>query len=665
MAITRRILLKMVAPLALLTGAYGAHAAETASGNGVAHHRRNKKTLSAKENTFSEVYINDFGGGVGKPPSINGDALSKAKIAASGGRVIFPTPGVYDFPLNTDLTGFIMSPVNGVVIRGPASAYMAHSLIVTDNDFKVYFDGGDPRDYFIDIRKNFHIGSKGANKSLWLNDGDVIDCRATPVNADSILIKQFRIGISDNLTTVLPAGRSASSLYLTPPAGGNCHIGIVPMMPGLELKTAVNNIPNNGGEISVGILFSTGYAILRGDPNSGDWLLTVKYKDIPSVDRKIYPDGGGTATYSASNNILTVRCVSPVRGQILINGVVAVDLKITSGTIQYAGMGAISNTLVSSSNFTGWYTNKFKIAKSPHSFSIGMIGDSITDGAVHGAWPAWCAEALDGSLGIRINGIENRAISGQTLIKQIENLAGNPFVDANVVVIFIGTNDIQGGNDLGSFSLTMNKVINDLLLQDRRIVIVIPPMWYLKDDRKNLAYALTNNSNKGGDIRAEIGRVAADNGLQLVDMTCVTGPVNPDYVSSDFADSMLRDNLHPTAYAYRIFGYEIAKAIAAEVCPVVEIPSEWIPINSFPAGVKGSLKFRYVSGGVELSGEVSCEKPFNGIIASIPSHISPSSIKRYVQWGSRELIRTEIDSDGNVKVANYSSNVISMDNIFI
>ncbi|KAA3569885.1 SGNH/GDSL hydrolase family protein [Citrobacter freundii] len=665
MAITRRILLKMAAPLALLTSAYGVHAAETASGNGGEHQKRKKTTSYAKEKIFSEVHITDFGGGVGKPPPINGDALSKAKIAASGGRIIFPTPGVYDFPLNTDLTGFIMSPVNGVVIRGPASAYMTHSLIVTDNDFKVYFDGGDPRDYFVDIRKNFHIGSKGANKSLWLNDGDVIDCRATPVNADSILIKQFLIGISDDLTTVLPARRSESSLYLTPPAGGNCHIGIVPMMPGLEIKAAVNNIPNNGGEIATGILFSTGYAILRGDPNSGDWLLTVKYKDKPSVDRKIYPDGGGTATYSASNNIMTVRCVSPVRGQILINGVVAVDLKITSGTIQYAGMGAVSNTLVSSSNFTGWYTNKFKIAKSPHSFSIGMIGDSITDGAVHGAWPAWCAEALDGSLGIRINGIENRAISGQTLIKQTENLAGNPFVDADVVVIFIGTNDIQGGNDLGSFSLTMNKVISDLLLQDRKIVLVIPPLWYLKDDRKHLAYALTNNSNKGGDFRAEIGRIAADNGLQLVDMTCVTGPVNPDYVSSDFADSMLRDNLHPTAYAYRIFGYEIAKAIAAEVCPVVEIPSEWIPINSFPPGVTGSLKFRYVNGGVELSGEINCDKPFNGVVASLPSHILPSSIKRYVQWGDRELIRTEIGPDGNVKVANYSSTVISMDNIFI
>ena len=665
MAITRRILLKMVAPLALLTGAYGAHAAETASGNGVAHQRRNKKTLPKKENIFSEVYINDFGGGVGKPPSINANALSKAKIAASGGRIIFPNPGVYDFPLNTDLTGFIMSPVSGVVIRGPASAYMVHALIVTDNDFRVYFDGGDPRNYFVDIRKNFHIGSKGANKSLWLNDGDVIDCRATPVNADSILIKQFQIGVSDDLTTVLPAGRSVSSLYLTPPVGGNCHIGIVPVRPGLELKAAVNNIPNNGGEIAAGILFSTGYAILRGDPTLGDWLLTVKYKDEPSIERKIYPDGGGTATYSASNNILTVRCVSPVRGQILINGVVAVDLKITSGTIQYAGIGAISNKLVSSSNFTGWYTNNFKIAKSPRSFSIGMIGDSITDGAVHGAWPAWCAEALDGSLGIRINGIENRAVSGQTLIKQVEHLSLNPFVDANIVVIFIGTNDIQGGNDLGSFSLTMNKVIDDLLSQEIKVVLVIPPQWYLKDDRKNLAYAQTNSSNKGGDFRAGIGRIAADRGLQLVDMTCFTGAVNPDYVSSDFADSILRDNLHPTAYAYRIFGYEIAKAIAAEVCPVVEIPSEWIPINSFPAGVKGSLKFRYVSGGVELSGEVSCEKSFNGIIASLPTHISPPSVKRYVQWGDRELIRTEIGVDGNIKVANYSSNVISLDNIFI
>ncbi|MGM8528975.1 hypothetical protein, partial [Enterobacter asburiae] len=80
----------------------------------------------------------------------------------------------------------------------------------------------------------------------------------------------------------------------------------------------------------------------------------TKYAGQPSTDAVINPDGGGTATYSASNNLITVRCISTVRAQVLINGVVVADFQTSGGAIQWLGVGATSISSVSGSNFTGW-----------------------------------------------------------------------------------------------------------------------------------------------------------------------------------------------------------------------------------------------------------------------------------------------------------------------
>lgn len=624
---------------------------------------------TVRQHLIESAHITDFGGGVGVSAAGNASALAAAKSAVGSGKIIFPTPGVYDFPIGTDLTGFIMSPVDGVVIRGPATGTMAGPGIVTDNDFRVYFNAGDPKNYYIDIRANYHIGSRGANKSLWLNDGNVENYELTPVNANAILVKQFALGVGDDISNVIPAGRSASSLFLQPPTGGATQLGVIPAEPGTELVVAVNNIPDNGGEIAIGIIFSTGYAVVRGYPGTGSWSLATKYAGQPSTDQAINPDGGGTATYSASNNLLTVRSITTTRAQVLVNGVSVADIQITSGAIQWMGVGATNpnpTTGVVGGNFTGWYSKSFKVAASPRSQAIGIIGDSISDGSIHGAWPVWAAEALDGSLGIRINGIENRAVSGQTLDQQIANLAANPFVNASIVAVFIGTNDIQGGNTLAAFQASMNNLLNTLQSQGRQVVLVIPPQWYLASDVPGNPGGATTNSNRGGDIRAAIGRISADRGLQLVDMTTFTGPVNPGYLASTFADPILRDNMHPTAYAYRFYGYEIARAIAAQLCPVVKTPSEWVSFATFSAGVSGSAQYRYTKGGIELRGKLEAATALSGTIFTIPECIRQSIDRYFIQWGNTGSIPIAVKTDGTVFVHNNpSSNQISLDGIIL
>lgn len=632
------------------------------------------KLVAYKQTTVSDrlsksVFITDFGGG--ESVADNLAAFNAAKTAAgTGGMITFPrnADGIYDLSAFPDMTGVVLNPDVGVVLRGPASNNAVNPGIVTTRDYQVYFNAGDPKDYYIDMRANVHAGSKGANKSLWLNEDDISDARPLPVDASTILVKQIQLGVSDTVTNVSPAGRSASSLFLQPPIGGNTQLGVVQAVPGTELKVGVNNVPDNGGEIAVGVIATGGYMVLRGYPSSGLWSQSIKWEGQPPQDIAVFPDGGGTATYSASNNLITVRCISPIRAQILINGVSVVDFQVPSfaGSLQWVGVGATSIASVSGSNFTGWYLRKFKVSSSPRSQVLGIIGDSISDGAVDGSWPVWAAEALDGSLGIRINRIENRAISGQTLDQQIANLAANPFVDASVVAIFIGTNDIQGGNTLSAFQTSMTTLLNTLQSQGRQSVLIIPPQWYLQSDNPTGGGGASTNSSKGGDIRAAIGRIAAEWGLQVVDLTCVTGPVNPGYLSSVFADAVIRDNVHPTAYAYRFFGYEIARAIAAQICPVVKIPSDWVSFTTFASGVTGNAEYRYTEAGVELRGKLEFISPFNGYSFTIPEGIRPTTPRRFIVWGNAGSVPMVVNTDGTVTVHNNpSSNQISLDGIIL
>lgn len=149
-------------------------------------------------------------------------------------------------------------------------------------------------------------------------------------------------------------------------------------------------------------------------------------------------------------------------------------------------------------------------------------------------------------------------------------------------------------------------------------------------------------------------------------MTTFTGPVNPGYLASTFADPILRDNMHPTAYAYRIYGYEIARAIAAQLCPVVKTPSDWVSFTTFSAGVSGTAQYRYTKVGIELRGKLEATAALSGTIFTIPECIRQSIDRYFIQWGNTGSIPIAIKTDGTAFVHNNpSSNQISLDGIIL
>lgn len=604
--------------------------------------------------------IEDFGGGTHVADNL--PAFNAAKAAINGGMMKLTMSGVYNFPTGfPDFTGFVVSPVDGVIIQCPATPYVARDTIVTDNDYRVYFNAGEPRNYFIDIRANFHQGSRGANKSMWLDANDLSDTRPFPIAANALLYKQFGLGTADDMTDITPAGFSDKTLYLTPPAGGNTQLGLTPLRVGEAITVGVNNVPDNSGELAAALVFDTGYAVLRGYPNAGNWSLSVKYRGQAATE-SVVPMDGGLSTYSPSQATFTIRCISPIRAQILVNGIAVVDYQLSSGTLQYAGFGATAIGSPTSINLVGWYKRKFKAATSPRSQVIGFIGDSMTDGVVHGAWPVWCAHALDGSLGIKINSIENRAISGQTLDQQIANLATNPFVNASVVAIFIGTNDIQGGNTYQNYYTSLNSLITSLA--GRQVVLVTPPHWYKMSDGTNLPFSGATNSEKGGDIRAMVGRIAAERGLQHVDLPEVTGPINPGYMSNEYTDSVIRDLIHMTAYGCRFVGYEVAKAVASSLCPVVQFPTAWQTFTGYALGVSGNVMYRFhEDGSVEFKGSLSITTPANGVVMTMPASIRPTGVYNSLLWGTNDFIKAAFNPTGTVELINTNSTIVSVDGV--
>ncbi|MBT2371925.1 SGNH/GDSL hydrolase family protein [Pseudomonas fluorescens] len=612
---------------------------EMASADGASFVRNLDQTLDIK--LKEQVSIRDYGGG--EEVSDNLPAYNRAKAAVvPGGKIKFPklSTGVYYWPVaGADLSGIVLDPDPEVTFSGAIYGGMFSSNIVTTTDYVYRVTEGNPKNYDLELRANFSRGSRRNKKRLWLSESDITDRRPKAVVANGaateLVYKQIGLG-GDTVVSFSPAGGGADTLYLTPPSGGQTQLGLYALRPGSSVVAGVSVPPSNQGEIAVGVIFSTGYCVLRGYPNSDVWELVTKYQGVAQTVLRpaVISDTPG---YRPDCPILTVRFITSIRFQVLISGSVLVDVQLTSGYLMYAGFGATGIGSGASINYVGWYSEKFKVSDSPRSRVLGFLGDSLTDD-LYGAHPWWIANALDGSFGIRINGIENRAISGQTTQQQLNNLNSNPFVNASDVLVFVGTNDTQGANTYAAFVATYSAVLEKVRSEGRSITLAIFPLWWTQAQSGGSGGA-SQNASKGGDMRAAIGRFAADRGYNLIDLTHVTGPLAASYLNSTFADSYLRDNVHQTSYLNEVFGYAIAKCLAETICPVSVPNTSWMDIaaSSYAAGFSGSIQFRFIDDDIEFRGSVTAN---SGNIAdgttvfNTPEFLVPNVIRMGSIFGS-------------------------------
>lgn len=351
-------------------------------------------------------------------------------------------------------------------------------------------------------------------------------------------------------------------------------------------------------QVVVGALFTNA----GGNPtitfnglHSIDGLMPVNANDVPTFSGNIIYSPNGNIIYDKVNKTLKYDMVTVKIGKTSYNldpseatlggnaGFIVFDkikLKIVTGDVSNSNQALL-----------GYYDNRngnvqlntFQIAKKIK--KIACIGDSITEGHQANGWPwhayinQWCKN----------NGIETTVVNlgiGGTSVCTSSYVTDElqPFVnrldtiptDADVVVVFGGTNDWGNNATLGTISDTDTstfygayKHILEWLAINRpnaKVMTMTPLKRYYKGGGTVWKNAQIEPNNKGdvlGDFVAAVREVSALYAIPCVDLHNDSG-LNP--VLEIVRTKFMGDGLHPNAEGNK----KMYPIILDKMCPLLE-----------------------------------------------------------------------------------------------
>ncbi|HEY5849383.1 MAG TPA: GDSL-type esterase/lipase family protein [Lysobacter sp.] len=192
-----------------------------------------------------------------------------------------------------------------------------------------------------------------------------------------------------------------------------------------------------------------------------------------------------------------------------------------------------------------------------------VVGDS-TSADVHGAYPDFLRNYLDGSFGYNVQQVRNYAQDGATSAIQLATLTANGVSGATDVIVNVGTNDVQNpgaAGDLTACLANVQSIINLCAANNKRCTGVIFPTWYNKAHSGNKGVT-TFNYELSALYRSAYRHRFAMNGCQIVDLNMeLRSPLGSD-VGNTFIDPALRDNIHWTPRRAMAAAWAIARKIA-------------------------------------------------------------------------------------------------------
>lgn len=523
-------------------------------------------------------------------------AVLAAKTAAIAANL--PLQLVYKYNVGSavfDLTGVTLQPLAGGSITGnvaPSSSIVLNG----DRDLPLHVvSSGITYDYTLSkqFKKPF------ADKCLWMGEQDLSPIAYKGVTSVTF-VKNNWPAASDWIADT--GSISGTTATLTATGGdGYFHGFTVPLYGGQELSASfsagsyyrmlfVRSTVNGGTTFGFYIDGSTAGNLAIKNWGGGSGPIVTTGIVWPGFSTHLSWQGAGAA--------FTIRIIDPTHFSIMLNGVEIVPPQYTGGgEIIDAGMAvyAYGSSVTPTVNYINICTRRFETGKRP--LSIYVAGDSKSDPATYGVWTDALREALDGSYGIRVTAINNQAVSGWNSLDTWNLMNSAGIGGANVVVIDVGTNDIQSGSPIASSISNLSNMLNYCASHGALAVVVVPDLWYARALVTGGGYGFTtSNYDQGASLRNAWIATAAAAGAVIVDLQQVLGPVLADYRNTpDVSDLRVRDNIHPTAFAYRLRGEVIARGIArayvSKMTRVVEwnaVPAAWM-MNSWTSNAYYSV----------------------------------------------------------------------------
>lgn len=490
------------------------------------------------------------------------------------------------------LNGFTLNPAPGVTLRFADAQPLVMAGVKAAHPVKLYFEA---------LKYNFtyspYVNKTELEKTRFVDAGVLDQSQVKLAYTDSSEAAHVRMSWPDGpFTAITPATPDGYDVVLVPVVNGNSFdLTLFPAIGGTEITTCVK--PGStlaaGTLLAVGVRLVQGHIIVFAGPGlRPNFSVMEKIGSAAAVSKtRLYKGSTTHASYSWDKSMLTVRVHNPRSFSIMLNGVEIYFAPDTQSDILDCGFGAGFNTAASTVTLANWTRMSRKLSAGMRPLNLMVVGDSITDGTIHGSWPGYMREALENTLGIRVEAITNLAVSGDNSAQQLTRVAAAVTGGIDAMLILVGANDIQGAVPVSSYLSNIDQMLTLARNNDMIPIVGIPTMFYGRAQAA-LAGGMGQdvaNYEFGSHHRTALLHWLAAHAVKPVTATLEDlGPVLADYLNSGTKDAIVMDNIHPTALGRRLIGYAFAKAVAGTFNPAVhrsiprqQVVASWVnPVGS-------------------------------------------------------------------------------------
>jgi lysophospholipase L1-like esterase len=563
------------------------------------------QTLNSQLTVEVEPNIQQFEG------SDNGVQTNDAALARAvaglpaGSEIWFPrrTAGVYNFAADPVPGGLIFDIDPNVVIQSflhpPSSIYLSYDA----NFLSEAWSTTGPNPYF--AAKDWH--DSGSLKKTYLSSSLVDRSTNVALNvANSTSPPQvshisFSFG-SDTITGgILPPVSSANTVeWNLTVANLICATLYAPQVG--DRLGAFFPIVSNLYDGCIVIMGSTGSQVIYFT-SAGVIELLSKPVGVASTLTNLAVGFPSYETYLAPYGIIEITVISGNQFVITIDGmpIISVTPIASLGIITGIGFGcfATGSTPVTVP-IQGWSVRSGIEYGSSQLGEIFITGDSLSDPSLYGQWWGWMKQWLDGSLGIRITGFQNIAVVGQTSSQQLASLLATT-LNPNVIaaVIYIGVNDIQIGYPVGApgtantFIDNVYQMINWFTTRGIPVIVIEPPLYFPQSFTigGTLGAPTGVSYSTGSPYRMLLRLLCAELGARFVSTIDADGMIlAAQYWGT--SDTWTRDNIHRTAMANRVLGFQAARAVAGMLAPQPNPLPALGGFSVYGGPIKGPVQFQ-------------------------------------------------------------------------
>lgn len=379
------------------------------------------------------------------------------------------------------------------------------------------------------------------------------------------------------VTSVAPTSSAPDTTTWAPASTTQIRAVTKPIRPGSEISCYFSDRATAGfpyaGSLAAVVITDAGFVSVRQDVTGGQFIASVKSGAAAIVETGATPPTAGQANYRFYYGLVSIRVHSPRSFSVLSNGVEVVRVPDAGGNILQAGFGPAFATNANDLSVAGMHIVKAKRAMGVQPLRLVVVGDSITDPAVPCSWSDYMRQYLAGAGGTQILELKNIAVSGATSTDQNTALLATTITGFNYCLIQIGVNDIQGAAAVATLINNITSMVNYCRTNSVIPIVGVPSIFYGTVESAgtgNTGQATTYNSG-GSPYRATLLRYLASAGVvanlgTLNDM----GAIIPALITATNVDSVVADNIHPTAYGRMVYGWSWTKALIGQILPKVD-----------------------------------------------------------------------------------------------